>query len=101
MKCVKVIWIALALVVLLITLARFDGAPNSDVEEFLFYSMAFLGFPLAWLAGGLMAWTLNAIHLHWSVIDLDQLWRTDPNVLTYFSVGYYQWFHLARRRLRK
>jgi hypothetical protein len=51
--------------------------------------MAFLGFPLAWLAGRLFVFLLYSVGLEMSTSygELAMTW------LIYAGAGYYQWFY--------
>ena len=42
-------WISLSLIVLIIALTRFDGTPNSDVDEFQIFAMLALTFPSGYI----------------------------------------------------
>ena len=45
----KFVWIALAILVLVVALNGFDGAPNSDIGVFLVWSLLVLAFPISLL----------------------------------------------------
>jgi predicted metal-binding membrane protein len=101
-KNIKIGWLLIAVAVLLVTLLGYDGTPNSDAEIFLFYSMAILGFPLSWFAGGSMAYALHLIDSRWH-IGLSKTSYTELLImwLSYASAGYYQWFYFVPPAFRK
>jgi hypothetical protein len=45
----RIAWIIASLAVLVVTLAKYDGAPNSDVADFEGGTMIFLSFPAGWI----------------------------------------------------
>jgi hypothetical protein len=94
---VKIAWLALCGAVLTLTLAKFDGRPNSDIEEFLIFSMLALSFPagvvfaaaisgLYWVMGRMFGVTFSTGYM-----DLVLEWAG------FVVFGYIQWFVLLPR----
>jgi hypothetical protein len=89
-RVIKVIWIALALIVLCVTLYAFDNKPNSDIWIFLTWSMLILSFPASLLVS-LVHMALGAgfsVAVETSRPSLSVEWAA------YFVLGYWQWFVL-------
>jgi hypothetical protein len=98
---VKVIWLATAIVILVLTIINYDGKPNSDIEEFLLWTMAAIGFPTSLLGGALilgvayiwekaLTYSVTA-SLPWLVFE----W------LVFVVTGYVQWFYLLPKLWRR
>jgi uncharacterized phage infection (PIP) family protein YhgE len=108
----KVIYLGLALYVLVLTLGHTDGSAEShDYAQAMMVEMVVLSFPISLLV--ILSWilvslVLTAIHtllstlfesgvpdgiIPWSIIIL--FW------LAFTAAGYYQWFHLLPRWLRR
>ena len=92
---VKLFWTAVSLIVLLITLYKFDGKPNSDIEVFLIWSMLVLSFPT-----GLLYLLLAALLVHSAEILFGFTLATSyiSMLVTWsalFVLGYFQWFKLV------
>lgn len=54
-NALKISWCLLAVVVLAITLAGYDGQPNSDIEQLLIGGMLVLSFPMGFVVAGLFS----------------------------------------------
>lgn len=93
----KTAWLTLSCLILIITLLFFDNQTNSDIEDFLIYSMLLLTFPSGVIAQWLMfaMWCIfknvsNGYEITFSVshIYLTFVW------LFLVTIGYIQWFFL-------
>jgi hypothetical protein len=91
-------------VVLIITLLFFDGRKNSDIEDFLVYSMFLLTFPSGIIISGLM---FIIFYFFMSVFSIEDI-MYDVNyvylILVWFFLfipGYIQWFFLIPITCRK
>jgi hypothetical protein len=108
----KAVYLGLALYVLVLTLSHTDGSPEShDYAQAMVLAMAVLSFPVSILV--ILGWmflslVLTAIHsllpslvelrvpgriISWSILTL--FW------LAFTAAGYYQWFRLIPRWLRR
>jgi hypothetical protein len=96
-------WIVLSVLLLLITLALFDGSPKSDVEILLGYGLLVLTFPIGLLLSiaegfvGRAVFNLLGLTATTTYMSLVTTW------LVYTVAGYVQWFVLLPwviRRLR-
>lgn len=96
-------WIILSVLLLLITLALFDGSPKSDVDILLGYGLLILTFPIGLLLsivdgfGGRAAFNLLGMTATTTYMSLATTW------FVYTVAGYLQWFVLLPwviRRLR-
>ena len=91
----RLIWIALAVMVLFITLFFYDGKTNSDVDTILAYGMFILSFPIGLLmaifAGGI-GYVANSLYGY--VVPVSYLTIAIGWIL-FFVVGYLQWFVLV------
>jgi len=87
----KIAWVIACVVVLVVTLAKFDGKPTSDIGDFEAWTMLVLSFPAEWLVVALFVGVAAvAEHSFRTVIPtsygyLSILW------LLWFIVGYLQW----------
>lgn len=92
LKVIKALWIAASVIVLGVTLAYYDGRPNSDVDIFLLYAMLALAFPAGFLAAALLAAvSIIASELFGYVIPSSYTYLTVTWAL-FFVAGYFQWF---------
>jgi hypothetical protein len=91
MKIIKMLWIGAIVLVLLVTLYRFDGKPNSDIGVFLAWSGLLLSFPVGFLVSltHVALYKLFSITIETSYLSLVLDW------LGFFILGYLQWFKLA------
>jgi len=95
------IWIALAIAVLLVTLYFFDGKSNSDVDVVLAYGMLILSFPVGLLialiggALGSVAFSAYGYVVPVSYVTIVIAW------LVFLIGGYVQWFVFLPFLLRK
>ena len=100
-RLVKIVWIALCIVVLVVTLAKFDHRPDSDIADFLVWGMLVLSVPsgiLVILLYAGLAYVLHntfAITVSTTYLTLSVIW------LLFFIVGYAQWFYLLPRMITK
>jgi hypothetical protein len=79
-------WIALAVVALLVTLYGFDGKTDSEVWIILTWSMLVLSFPASLIVS--LARLILSMAIETSYLSLVVEW------VTYFILGYWQWFVL-------
>jgi hypothetical protein len=97
-------WIIACVIILVVTVAKYDGKPNSDIADFEAWTMLVLSFPLGWLAVALFVGVAR-IGEYWYKAEI-------PTSYTYliimwglwFTIGYLQWFMLLPwtiRRLRE
>lgn len=87
-RIVKIIWVAGAFFVLLLTLTGYDGEPFSDIWILLTWFMLCLSFP-AGLAVSAVHYALGhifSVTIQTSYLSLWLEW------LVYFFLGYFQWF---------
>ena len=95
------LWIACAIVVLLVTLKVYDGSPKSDAEILLLYGMQVLSFPIGILVSlglGGVSELFNLIrgtYLYTSYASITLAWSS------YFLAGYWQWFKATPWLYRK
>ena len=100
-RVAKVSWIALALLVLGVTLNRFDGTPNSDIGVFLVWSLLVLAFPISLAVAFLFSAFLFAAH-HWFSITVPTTYVFLVIAwVCFISAGYWQWFVLLPWLSRK
>lgn len=92
-RIAKAAWIAIVLVVLLITLYAFDGKPHSDIWVVLTWSMLVLSFPASLLVS--LARMVLSMATETSYLSLTLEWAA------YFILGYWQWFVLLPWLWRK
>lgn len=96
----KLVWAGLAILVLTVSLVRYDGKPNSDIEEFMLYGMLFLSFPSGWIFIGLLGLIYALIgkflglNIPTSIPEMILTWTG------FFICGYLQWFWLVPRAFR-
>lgn len=100
LRYVKVLWICVSAIVLTITIHKYDGTPNSDVDIFMIWAMLALSFPLS-LACALAISSANYIitittgsAIATSYLTIIIYW------LAFFVVGYWQWYILAPKIYR-
>lgn len=93
-KFAKAIWITLGVIVLFVTLYRFDGKPNSDIGVFLAWSMLALAFPSSLLVAGAFTGISIAAESFFSTVIPTSYWWIAITWLCFFVVGYLQWFVL-------
>jgi len=93
----KWIWVLGAVLVLLITLVVYDGAPNSDADLLLGYGMLTLAFPLGLALAvtlgflGQIVYAMTGCVLTTSYASIILTW------CVFFITGYVQWFVLFPR----
>lgn len=91
----KISWLGVAFLVLVITLLFFDGRSNSDIEDFLVYSMLLLTFPIGIIASGLV---FIVLYFFVSALYIEEITFSVGYVYLIFEwlflliVGYIQWF---------
>ena len=96
-QLVKIGWIFLCVIVLMVTLDKFDHRPDSDISDFLIWSMLVLSAPsgiLILLLNASLAYILYsalAITIPTTYLTLSVTW------LLFFIIGYAQWFYLLPR----
>src|SRR5438034_486150 len=101
---VRILWIALSLSILIVALIKFDGTPNSDVDDFQGIAMLILTFPSGYIVIallsiiGVLADTLFSKTIQTSYLELLVTW------MLFLVAGYLQWFkvlpYLFQRRKR-
>ncbi|WP_320708485.1 hypothetical protein, partial [Enterobacter cloacae] len=91
----KIFWLCMVFLILVITLSFFDGQKNSDIEDFLIYSMLLLTFPsgiiftgIAFIILYMLTFFIEEMVLNVGYIYLTIEW------LFLVLVGYIQWFLL-------
>lgn len=100
----KISWLGVAFLVLVITLFFFDGRNNSDIEDFLVYSMLLLTFPIGIIASGLV---FVVLYFFVSALYIEEITFNVGYVYLIFEwlflliVGYIQWFFLIPIIYRK
>jgi small-conductance mechanosensitive channel len=94
-KIVKLLWIALCIVVLCITLYFYDGKPNSDISDFLVWTMVLLTFPLGLIVSLLIGWISFLLYESTEVVTSVSYGMLFLVWLVYFIVGYFQWFKMT------
>ena len=93
----KIVWVFLCVMVLMVTLYKFDHRPDSDISDFLIWSMLILSAPsgvFVLLLNASLAYMLYsalAITIPSTYLTLGVTW------LLYFIIGYFQWFCLLPR----
>jgi hypothetical protein len=92
MKIAKGIWVALAVIVLAVSLYGFDGRPNSDVDIFLIWSMLALAFPSSLLVALLLSGVSIAVERLSSTVVPTSYWSIAITWVCFFAAGYWQWF---------
>lgn len=90
----KVVWLALSLMVLAVTLYFFDGKPNSDVAVFLYWAMFILAFPISWVVYLIYAGILYALYELFSWTFPESYGGLFLDWLLFAVAGYLQWFKL-------
>lgn len=94
-RAARAVWVVLALVVLVVVLAAFDGSPNSDVGEVLDWPMLALGFPLSlaypalFTGVAILREKLGLPPIRTSYVELVVSWSA------LFALGYFQWFKIV------
>ncbi len=101
MKIIKVLWIALCIVVLCITLYFYDGKPNSDISDFLVWTMVLLTFPLGLVIGLLIGWISFLLYESTGVMSSVSYGMLFIAWLIFFIVGYLQWFKMIPLLIQK
>jgi len=91
-RVLKATWIAASLVVLAVTLTRYDGRPNSDVDVFLAYGMLTLSFPSGFVAAAILALASVAADRLWGHVIHSGYVYLCAAWLLFFAAGYLQWF---------
>lgn len=100
-RLLKIVWIALCVVVLATTLAKFDQRPDSDIADLLLWGMLALTVPSGILAMLLYAGFAYALHSIFA-ITLSTTYSTLTVIwLLFFAVGYVQWFYLLPRMVAR
>lgn len=98
---VRWLWVAIAVMVLLVTLFLYYGSANSDADTLLAYGMLVLAFPIAFLVaivvGGIGKVAFSAIGY---VVGVSYL-TIAVGWLLFFLAGYWQWFVLVPGLWRK
>jgi len=100
----RVLWIGVSILVLALSLYKFDGKPNSDIGIFLAWSMLFLGFPISFLVAAILAGLSFVVEMATSSPLPTSYWLLAFSWLCLFAAGYWQWFVILPRlleRLRK
>jgi hypothetical protein len=100
-KTIRAVWVVLSVMVLVVSLYRFDGKPNSDIEVFLAWSMLVLSFPSSLLIALLLSGTAIVAEALFSTVIPSHYWSIFISWICFFVVGYWQWFVLLPWLWRK
>lgn len=92
-RFLKTGWIVLCIAVLMVTLVKFDHRPDSDISDFLIWSMLVLSVP-----SGILILLLNAglayfLHSAFSITISTTYLTLAVTWSLFFIVGYIQWFY--------
>ena len=97
----RAVWIVLAVFILVVTVIKYDGRPNSDIEEFLGWTMVVIGFPGSLLGGALIV----AVAYIGENVQGSSLTVSVPSLvfewLILAAAGYLQWFYLLPKLWRR
>jgi hypothetical protein len=93
-RLIKAAWFLLAAIILVTTLYFFDGKPNSDVEDFLVFTMIPLTFPSGYLLVGILGLIIHAAYRSFGFTYATSYVSLLIEWLGLFSAGYFQWFYL-------
>ena len=96
-QLVKIGWVFLCVVVLLITLYKFDHRPDSDISDYLIWSMLVLSAPSGVLVLLLNASLAYVLYNYLSIIIPTTYLTLGVTWLLFFLIGYFQWFYLLPR----
>lgn len=100
-RALKWLWVLGAFIALLVSLAAYDGKPNSDADMLLGYTMLTLTFPLGLVLAaalsllGQIAYATTGYVFTTSYASIAVTW------LVFFVAGYLQWFVLVPWLWRK
>ena len=96
----KCIWIVASGIVLVATLWLNYPGPHNDVEILLTYSMLFLSFPSSCLVLVVEFGLAHLISIYWGTVPIGSHSSLATYIsltvqwLTFFAIGYFQWFYL-------
>lgn len=88
-------WAGLAVVALLVSLAAYDGRPNSDAENVLGWSMLLLAFPSSLLFAAGFAVIAEVLESHFQTVIRTSYSEMTISWAVLFALGYAQWFIVA------
>lgn len=100
-RALKWLWVLGSLLALVVSLAAYDGKPNSDADLLLGYAMLTLSFPLGLVLAaalsllGQIAYATTGYVFTTSYASIAVTW------LVFFVAGYLQWFVLLPWLWRK
>lgn len=94
---VKIGWVFLCVVVLLISIVKFDNRPDSDISDYLIWSMLVLSAPSGVLVLLLNASLAYVLYNYFSIIIPTTYLTLGVTWLLFFLIGYVQWFYLLPR----
>lgn len=101
LKIVKAVWIALAGIVLFVSLYGFNGKPNSDIGIFFAWTMLILAFPSSLLVALLFTGVAIAAEKLFSAVIPESYLMLSVSWACFVAAGYWQWFVLLPWLWRK
>jgi hypothetical protein len=97
----KISWLLLAIIILVVVLAAYDGRPNSDIEQFLIGAMMVLSFPIGFVVAGLFSGMYALLASCCEIAAKTSYTMLFVEWLGFFAAGYLQWFVLLPWVIRK
>lgn len=94
-RIIKYLWLLCAVIVLLVVLYNYDGAPNSDVDVFLAYGMLAISFPVGLLITVLASGMGYLAYVRYGYVIPVSYWSISITWFCFVSAGYWQWFVLV------
>ena len=94
LRLTRIAWIAVAVLVLCVTLYGFDGKPNSDIDVLLIWAMLVLTLPIGFVIALLLSGISIAAHLLFSTTIQTSYPVLFGTWICFVLAGYWQWFML-------
>ena len=100
-RALKWLWVLGAFLALLVSLAVYDGKPNSDADLLLGYAMLTLSFPLSLVLAAALSLLGHIAYATTGYVFTTSYASIAVSWLVFFIAGYMQWFLLMPWLWRK